>query len=348
MSPTVFIKKTILSTLLTLIAIALIVIAVDPFTRYHAPWFGLTTVETDERCAAIGIARNLDYDTALVGSSMSENFNYKWFEDGVFGTRCVKIPLQGAHYCDYEPVIKEVLDHKGTKNVVFSLDNYLLTDDFYANTCSIEDYYIKRPGLSDVHYLFNKSVFFDYLPKFIATNIHEHFNNENAYVWSDDYEYSKYAARLAYMSSRVLVKQDEKIFSEYFENADAAIDPLTGLIKAHPDVTFHIYIPPYSILFWDDTVLRGNATAIICVQEREFRKLLECDNVRLYYFQDDTDIVTDLSNYRDYSHYKQDINYYMYEAMRDKTHEMTLENYFDKLLKMYDFINAYDYEQCFH
>ena len=38
----------------------------------------------------------------------------------------------------------------------------------------------------------------------------------------------------------------------------------------------------------------------------------------------------------------------MYEAMRDKTHVMTPENYFDKLLKMYDFINAYDYEQCFH
>ncbi|MCR5508425.1 MAG: hypothetical protein K6F34_07045 [Lachnospiraceae bacterium] len=348
MDPKTFIRKTITYTLISLVLIALIVIAVDPFMRYHAPWFGLAAVETDERCSAIGLARNMDYDTALVGSSMSENFNYKWFEDGVFGDKCVKIALQGAHYCDYEPVLKEVLKHPGTKNVVFSLDNYLLTDDKNANTCSIEDYYISGIGPGDVHYLFNRSVIFDYLPKFLITNVREGFNDENAYVWSDDYEYSKYAARLAYMSSRLLIRQDEKVYDEYFDDADATTDPLIGLINEYPDVTFYIYIPPYSMLFWDDIVLRGNATATICVQEREFKKLLECDNVRLCYFQDDKDVITDLANYRDYSHYKQDINYYMYEAMRDGTHLLTKDDYYDKLLAMYDFISAYDYESCFH
>ncbi len=348
MDPKRFIKNTIIYTLLTLTAIAVIVIIIDPFTRYHAPWFGLAAVETDERCTAVGLARNLDYDTALVGSSMSENFNYKWFEDGVFGNKCVKIPLQGAYYCDYEPVLKETLKHKGTKNIVFSLDNYLIADESGEHECSIEDYYISGISFGDVHYLFNKSVFFDYLPKFLVTNVREGFDNENAYVWNDDFEYSKYAARLAYMSSRLLTKQSEKVYDEYFKNADAAIDPMIELIKSHPEVTFHIYVPPYSMLYWDDVVLRGNSTAMICVQEREFRKLLECENVRLYYFQDDKDIVTDLANYRDYSHYKQDINYYMYEAMRDNTHVMTLDDYYDRLLAMYDFINAYDYEQCFH
>ena len=95
-----FIKKTIAYTLLVLAAIAALVIIIDPFTRYHAPWFGLAPVETDERTTAIGLARNLDYDTALVGSSMSENFNYKWFEDGIIGNKCVKIALQGAHYVE--------------------------------------------------------------------------------------------------------------------------------------------------------------------------------------------------------------------------------------------------------
>ena len=89
-------------------------------------------------------------------------------------------------------------------------------------------------------------------------------------------------------------------------------------------------------------------SAAICVQEREFRKLLECDNVRLFYFQDDKDIITDLSNYRDYSHYKIDVNYRMYEAMRDGTHELTLDNYYDTLLDMYNYAITYDYEQCFH
>lgn len=343
-----FIKRTIAYTFLVLILIAVLVIVIDPFTRYHAPWFGLAAVETDERTSVIGMARNLKYDTALVGSSMSENFRRSWFEDGIFGEKCVKLSLQGAHYGDYRPVIDEVLKHPGTKNVVFCLDTYLFADDAASYPQTIEDYYVADPGLSDIHYLLNKSVVFDYLPKFLITNVREGFNNDNAYVWSDDYQYSKYAARLAYMSERLLTPQAEKPFDAYFENADAFTDPFIEQIKSHPEIEFWLYAPPYSVLFWDDVVLRGNATATICVQEREYKKLLECDNVRLFYFQDDKDIITELANYRDYSHYKQDINYYIYESMRDGTHEITEADYYDVLLDMYNFAITYDYEQCFH
>ena len=343
-----FIKLTLSCTLLTLIIIAALVIIIDPFTRYHKPWFGLANVETDERTSAIGLARNLDYDTALIGSSMSENFNYKWFEDGVFGSKCVKISLQGAHYGDYRLVLDEVLTHKGTKNVVFCLDTYLFFDAASAYPQTIEDYYVSDIGMSDIHYLFNKSVVFDYLPKFLINNVREGFNAENAYNWSDDYEYSKYAARLAYMSNRILIRNEEKAYDVFFENADEFTDPFIEQIKAHPDVTFYLYAPPYSILFWDDVVLRGNSTATICTLEREYKKLLECDNVRLFYFQDDKDIITDLANYRDYSHYKGDINRYMYESMKTGAHEVTMDTYYDVLLDMYNYVNEYDFEQCFH
>ena len=343
-----FIALTLVSTLAVLALIAALVIIIDPFTRYHSPWFGLAAVETDERTTAIGLARNMDYDTVLIGSSMSENFKYTWFEDGVFGNKCVKISLQGAHYDDYRLVIDEALRHEGTKNIVFCYDTYLLTDDPAAYPQTIEDYYVAKTGPHDIHYLFNKSVLFDYMPKFIVNNIRNGYSAENAYVWSDDYEYSKFAARLAYMSSRQLTRNPENEYDIYFKTGDYVTDSLVEQIRSNPDINFYIYVPPYSVLFWDDVVLRGNATATICVQEREFRKLLECDNVRLFYYQDDEDIITDLSNYRDYSHYKIDVNRYMYESMRDGTHKLDLENYYDTLLAMYEFISTYDYEQCFH
>ena len=176
----------------------------------------------------------------------------------------------------------------------------------------------------------------------------KNYSAENAYVWSDDYQYSKYAARLAYMSTRLLTPLEEKPYDHYFDNADRFTDPFIEQIKSHPDITFYLYAPPYSVLFWDDVVLRGNATATICVQEREYKKLLECENVRLFFFQDDKDVITDLANYRDYSHYKGDINYYMYEAMRDGTHEMHPDTYYNILLDLYNFVTTYDYEQCFH
>ena len=269
-----FVKNTIAYTLLTILVIITLVIVIDPFSRYHAPWFNLAPVETDERAAAIGLARNMDYDTVLIGSSMSENFKNIWFEDGVFGDKCVKLSLQGGHYNDYKPVFDEVLKHTGTKNVVFSLDSYLFVDAQDAYPCTIEDYYMSDISVTDIYYLLNKSVLFEFIPKFIITNIREGFSAENAYIWSYDYDYNKYAARLAYMSTRQLIRKDEKPYDLFFENADLFTDAFIEQINSHPDVTFYLYAPPYSILYWDDVVLTGQNTAAICVLEREYKKLL--------------------------------------------------------------------------
>ena len=59
MKPEKFIKLTIAYTAAALVLIAALVVIIDPFTRYHKPWFGLAPVETDERTSAIGLARNL-------------------------------------------------------------------------------------------------------------------------------------------------------------------------------------------------------------------------------------------------------------------------------------------------
>ena len=178
-----FIKKTILLIILILVLVGALVFIIDPFSRYHAPFFGLDTVETDERAAVIGIARNIEYDTALIGSSMSENFKDSWFEDGILGSKCVKLPLQGGHFGDYKPLLEEVTNHPGTKNIFFCLDTYLFVDEDSAYPRTIEDYYISKPGLTDVKYLYNKSVLFEYIPKFLVTNHKENFSDENAYIY---------------------------------------------------------------------------------------------------------------------------------------------------------------------
>ena len=343
-----FVKLTIAYSILLLVLVAATVIILDPFIRYHKPFFSLAAVETEERSSAIGIAKNMDYDTVLIGSSMSENFRRSWFEDGHFGTKCVKIPLQGGHYNDYKLVIDEVLKKDTTKNVILCLDTYLFIDNADSYPQTIEDYLVGTPSVSDVHYLFNKSVLFDYLPKYLVTNVFENYSDDNAYNWNDDYNYDKFSARLAYMNQRILRPQEEKSYDIFFENADRFSDALIEQIKQREDVTFYLYAPPYSMLFWDDVCLKGNATAVICTLDREYEKFLSLDNVRVFNFQDDTEITTDLNNYRDFSHYSGAINYRMYEYMRYGKHELTKETCYDNLLNMYYFIIDYDYEQCFH
>ena len=343
-----FFWNTIISTLVILLLIAAVVVVVDPFIHYHAPLGKWAAVETDERSAMVGVAENMYYDTALIGSSMSENFVESWFEDGVFGTDCVKLCLQGAHFDDFTIIFNEVLKHDTTKNVLFSLDTYLLTNTPADYPTTIPDYLYNDSIIDDVYYIWNKDVLLEYLPKFILNNRWNHYNADNAYVWADSYLCSKEAALAIYNTQRTVQTYDEKSYDTYLENCDIFLNSVTPYIEENPDTTFYFYSSPYSILFWDDSTRRGEAAAEITALTYVFEHLLEYENVRIFYFQDDTDIITNLDNYRDYSHFSQDINYYMYESMRDGNHELTKDTYYDTLINMYDFVKAYDYEAIFH
>ncbi len=113
-------------------------------------------------------------------------------------------------------------------------------------------------------------------------------------------------------------------------------------------MTFIFYASPYSILYWDDCILRGRLTAEICALNELYSALLQYDNVRLFYFQDDWDLITDLNNYKDYSHFSKDVSHYLYECMRDGRHELTKDTSFDTLYKFSEDVAAYDHESSFH
>ena len=338
--------RTIAYTVSALVLIAALVVLIDPFLHYHAPVGNLQAVETDERSSRIGVASNLHYETALIGSSMSENFVASWFDDGVFGESSVKICLQGAHFSDYAIILDEVCSHPEVKNIVFSLDNYLLMNNPDNYPVTIPSYLSNTDLIDDSYYVWNKSVLLEYIPKFLINNKVE--SADSAYVWADDYDFSQSIARNVYNGQRVLVPEEEKPFDTYFTFADRFLDDMRPYLEKRPDISFYFYASPYSIFYWDDCVRHGNLTAEICTLERVYKQLLSYDNVRIFYFQDDFDLITDLDHYRDYSHFDQSVNHYMYECMRDGKKEVSQDDYYDTLLAMYDFAHDFDYEPMFH
>ena len=291
-----FVKNTIIYSAVILIAIAVTVVIIDPFSHYHMPLFNMGAVATDERTSLIGIAKNDNYEVALVGSSMSENCIDSWFEDGYFGKSAVKLCFQGAHFDDYEIILDEVIKHPELKTVVFGLDNYILTDDPSEQEITIPEYLYNDKLTDDSHYLWNKSVVFEFLPMFIINNILEKGSDDNAYVWENLFPYGKDASIASYISFRPEGPKEREAYDTYFENADLFLSKFTKYIEARPDVRFYVYAPPYSILFWDYSLLNGRLESEICLLERVYSKLLEYDNVELYYFQDDKDIITNLDN----------------------------------------------------
>ena len=78
-----------------------------------------------------------------------------------------------------------------------------------------------------------------------------------------------------------------------------------GLIRANPDVTFDIYLPPYSILQW--IALRETSPetlqSVYAFSDYLCRRLMEFPNVRLFDFRGVKDVTHDLNRYSDVIHH---------------------------------------------
>ena len=74
-------------------------------------------------------------------------------------------------------------------------------------------------------------------------------------------------------------------------------------------------------------------------------EILKHDNIKLYSFNNLTDITTDLNNYKDASHYGSWINSLMLQYMHDDECLLSYENYEDYLQEELSFYISFDYEQ---
>ena len=118
---------------------------------------------------------------------------------------------------------------------------------------------------------------------------------------------------------------------------------ITDIAYEHPETTFICFFPPYSICYWDEVngnkTLRRNVEA----QRAASEEMLKCQNIMLFGFYDQFDIVCDLDNYRDTQHYCADINSELLKMMSGGVGRLTIDNYEDYFNEIERFFSEYDY-----
>ena len=125
------------------------------------------------------------------------------------------------------------------------------------------------------------------------------------------------------------------------ENMEKNILPL---LEKYPDTVFYLFYPPYSILYWDLLEKDGMIRSQLEAEEMVTDLLLSYDNVRLFSFYEDTDLICNLDNYRDKEHYISDINSYLLEQMSQGRYEITAGNQEEHMDFMRQFYLNFDYD----
>lgn len=334
-----FIRRFALAAALILILAAAAAVIFDPFYHYHGPVFGLKAVVTKSEYQCIGTIRNFDYDSVLCGSSTAENYNNRWFDEG-FGAKTVKAIKSSGTTADLKYYLDEAFSTHEMKNVFYSLDLFALDGDPETNFVndSMPLYLFDRNPFNDVKYVLNKDVLFEDIPYLLAMNFAGGYDEGTSYNWWQYKTFSEEETLSHYDRSPEVLPLVKK--EEYQPRVDGNLDLIEGMVEAHPETEFTFFLPPYSLLWWDSVNRSGQLNEYLYARSQVLERLTAYENVNVYDFQSEDEIVLNLENYMDPVHFSADVNHFMAEEAADgnSAYRVTQENREVMLNKMEELI----------
>lgn len=335
-----------------LTAVGGLVVCLDPFFHYHAPLDGWYYELGDQRSQNDGITRHFSYNAVITGTSMSENFRTSEF-DALFGTNSVKLPYPGATFKEINDNLKVAFaTHDDIRFVLRPLDYSHITEDKDAMREDMGEYptYLYDQNLlNDVKYLYNRDVFFYYLLPMLEKKLRGKAGGMTSF---DEYGASfqdtcgKEQALEGITSFSVATEQsslsDEEI-SELKENMEQNV---ISLAKEHPETTFLYFFPPYSAVWWGSLKEEGTLLKQIQAERLAAQMMLEeTDNIEVYSFNLNTDLVFNLDNYKDAGHYGPQVNSQILNWIADGEGRITGDNLEEYIQKETELYLNYDYNR---
>ena len=327
------------------------VVKVDPFFHYHRPLTETYYYNLDnERSQNDGITMHFDYDALITGSSMTRNFKTSEF-DVIFGTNSIKIPYALGYYKEInDNLIKALANNDNLKIIVRGLDMFMFLEDKDAviPNSQYPTYLYDKNVLNDVMYVLNRDVLFTRVYPMVLESYGEEFEPG---ITSFD-EYSNFMSGRTFGVNTVCPDgitiqsagnpihltdtERETVLGTIHQN-------ITSLTEQYPEVMFYYFFTPYSAVWWHALVEDGTIYRQIEAEELIIEEILKHDNIKLYSFNNLTDITTDLNNYLDDAHYGSWINSLMLKYMYDGKCQLTYDNYEEYLKEEISFYTSFDY-----
>lgn len=324
-------------------AVILLVVAVDPFFHYHKPLKNIYYIIDNQQSQNPGIAKYFEYDSVILGSSMTVNFDTRLFAE-TMGLNTVKLSYNGAYPKDNDNIMRLVRQSNNEIKEIFlciDIHTYKAPPDTVAY--KVPEYLYDDSLINDVFYLLNKDVFLDYI---LMPQVKRESTPLNEIYWSwPQMFYSEEMVAETYQPPAVFLEMlPEDVYRDNIEENMRAY--ILTYIESMPDTQFTVFFPPYSVLYWYGEYAEGSLDADLAGERRIMELLFSYPNVRVYFFQDMFDFITNLDNYCDQTHYVHEMNDQMtlWFSQEECPYEVTPENYDAVLDEMKKWLGECDFE----
>ncbi|MBR0718552.1 hypothetical protein [Bradyrhizobium liaoningense] len=299
--------------------------AIDPLQLFRPSRLVPAAYSVDTRMQNAGLLTSQSFDTAFIGSSLAIHFRQSDI-DRALGVRSLKLAMTGSNSRQQGFVLEQAIG-RGARRVVWEMDDWIFVDapaidddpyfsaDLYRRTAKgIASYLLSTATTKESLFSVLRAIpplraslasVAPYLPvKFALPDV------DDIYVLPRDFDVSAaYNAKRTLAAFSYITDPVRSRFLSIGYGYDAMVDHFErdaiGLITRHPDVTFDIYFPPYSILQY--VAMRDASPAtlktVYDVTALVATRLSELPNVRLYDFRAIKEITHELDNYGDVIHH---------------------------------------------
>ena len=348
-----FARLSISMTLALLILVGTLQITIDPLFQYHKPWFGLEPVITDERYQNAGVAKNFDYNNAIIGTSMSQNFRLSEVND-IFGGTTVKLTFSGSSFLDWTYILRMMQDNDSEiDNILINIDTSALGASSKELRHPLPEYLYDDNVFTDICYWFNFSIINDFSVGMIKKNIINDIPDyENAFCWDSKYKLGKTITLESY--NMLLQKDPSQVFlsisrEEYFRNQNENIKLISPYIDSMKNTDFVFFFSPYSMLYWYSNHDEETMRIIEDSYTDACQNLLSHSNVQIYLFTDKEmlEMISNLDNYKDSKHYGRPVSQAILNRIKTGAGRLTLENYNQELSEFFNYIENFNYDALF-
>ena len=287
------------------------VVIIDPFEIYHKATAFIPPISSGTQSYSnAGIARSYDYDSVIIGSSMTENFRPSEL-NALLGGRFVKLCINGGTPYNHRQMLDMAFANRDIRTVLYGLDVDALTFFYTTPKTEMPDYLYSADLLDDVRYWLNQSVLGKYIPACLKTlGQSDPDQIDTMYAWGEDFAYGRDAVLAGKHISSDEVPQEERqtdpvLSQQSMLNVEHNLIPF---IEAHPQTEFIFFFPPYSLARWYEFYQQGKLIYHLNQKDAVIKRLLPYDNVRIYDFHAELDWILNLDLYVDTEHYGPQIN----------------------------------------
>ena len=297
------------------LVISLTVIVIDPFQVYHlAKWYMPPIDRLTQVYANAGIARNYEYDSAIVGTSVTENF-HPHLMDEKLGGRFIKLCSSAGTTYSHALLLDLAFRTHDMQRIVYGLDVYSFIGELDETPTEVPLYLYDDNIFNDAQYWLNRSVLASFLPRCLKAwgQTQDDTIRDTMYDWGNEYQYGKEYVMYNQSFPEPDVRQSADAYVKICQD-NLAVN-LIPFIESHPDTQFDFFFPPYSAAEWASMESKGILEAMLTLRGICYDALVGYDNVTIYDFAAHEPWTLDLHNYKDMLHYGPWINDAMVEAI---------------------------------